>query len=121
MKKTIRLTEADLSKLIRRVIKEINGDIPQEIMSCATEVLTLTDMANLPTCLELGMDVITTGKIPTDLIKGFKCASELVKLNKKPEDAVKFFTCVANKITNPVMNASVNENKRRTKRRINVK
>jgi hypothetical protein len=117
MKKTIRLTEADLSKLIRRVIKEIDGDIPQEIMSCATEVLTLTDMAALPTCLELGMEVITNGKIPTDLMKGFKCVSELVRLNKKPEDAVKFFTCVANKISNPVMNASLKENKRR----INVK
>jgi hypothetical protein len=27
MKKTIRLTEADLSKLIRRVIKEIDGNV----------------------------------------------------------------------------------------------
>ena len=121
MKKTIRLTEADLSKLIRRVIKEIDGDIPQEIMACATEVLTLTDMVSIPTCLELGMEVITTKKIPTDFMKGIKCIGELGKLNKKPEDAVKFFTCVANKISNPVMNASVNENKRRTNRRINVK
>lgn len=121
MRKTIRLTEADLSKLIRRIIKEGNGDIATEIATCAMEVLTIEDANTIPTCLELGMEVITNGKIPTDLIKGFKCASELVKLNKKPEDAVKFFTCVANKISNPVMNASVNENKRRTNRRINVK
>lgn len=117
MKKTIRLTEADLSKLIRRVIKEIDGDIPQEIMACATEVLTLTDMVSIPTCLELGIEVITNKKIPTDFVKGLKCASELVNLNKKPDDALKFLTCVANKISSPVMNASVNENKRRINRR----
>ena len=118
MKKTIRLTEADLSKLIRRVIKEIDGDIAQEISACAMEVLTIEDANTIPTCLELGIEVITTKKIPTDFMKGFKCIGELGKLNKKPEDAMKFFTCVLEKIGNvtPVMNTMESR-----KRRINVK
>ena len=45
-------------------------------------------------------------------------ATELGKLNKKPEDAMKFFTCVLEKIGNvtPVMNTMESR-----KRRINVK
>jgi len=114
MKKTIRLTESDLSRLIRRVIKETENDIPQEIMGCATEVLTLTDMVSIPTCLELGMEIITSKKIPTDFMKGFACVSELGKLNKKPEDALEFFTCVLKKIGNvtPVMNTMESRKRR---------
>jgi hypothetical protein len=113
MKKVIRLTESELSDLIKRIIKESNEDIPQEILGCATEVLTLSDMAKIPTCLELGMSVITSKKMPTDIVKMMVCGTELTKLNKTPQDAIEFMNCVLEKIgtPNPVMNT--NESRKR--------
>jgi hypothetical protein len=121
MKKTIRLTEAGLSKLIRRVIKEIDGDIAQEISACAMEVLTIQDANTIPTCLELASKVMIDNKIPTDMqsvVKLMSCGSELVKLQKTPADGIKFLNCVLEKIGNvtPVMNTMESR-----KRRINVK
>ena len=114
MKKVIRLTESELSDLIKRIIKESNEDIPQEILGCATEVLTLSDMAKIPTCLELGMSVITSKKMPTDIVKMMVCGTELTKLNKTPQDAIEFMNCVLEKIgtTNPVV-MNTNESRKR--------
>lgn len=114
MRKTIRLTEADLSRLIRRIIKESNGDIATEIATCALEVLNVEDVNTIPTCLELGMGVITSKKIPTDLVKYMACGTELTKLNKTPADGLKFLNCVLGKIgnTTPVMNTMESRRRR---------
>jgi len=98
---------------LKKHIKESNEDIPQEILGCATEVLTLSDMAKIPTCLELGMSVITSKKMPTDIVKMMVCGTELTKLNKTPQDAIEFMNCVLEKIgtPNPVMNT--NESRKR--------
>ena len=106
MKKIVRLTEADLVRIVKRVIKENQNDIPTEIMGCATEVLTLSDLAQIPTCVELGTEVITSKKIPTDFMKLMACGTELSKLNKTPQDGMKFMNCVLTKISTspPVMN-----------------
>jgi hypothetical protein len=57
---------------------------------------------------------MTSKKIPTDFMKGMKCASELATLDKGPEDATKFFTCVAGKVmgSNPVI-MNTNESRKR--------
>jgi hypothetical protein len=114
MKKVVKLTESDLTRIIKRVIKESQNDIPQEIMGCATEVLTLSDMTKIPTCLELGMSVMTTKKIPTDIFKVMACGTELAKLNKTPQDGMQFMNCVLEKIgtTNPVV-MNTNESRKR--------
>ena len=115
MKKIVKLTESDLARIIKRVIKENQNDIPTEISACAMEVLNIEDANTIPTtCLELGIEVITNRKIPTDFMKGFKCASELVKLNKTPQDGIEFMNCVLGKIgsSNPVV-MNTNESRKR--------
>jgi hypothetical protein len=106
MKKIVRLTEADLVRIVKRVIKENQNDIPTEIIGCATEVLSFNNLDPIPTCKELGMGVITSKKIPTDLVKLMACGTELSKLNKTPQDGIKFMNCVLQKISTspPVMN-----------------
>jgi hypothetical protein len=104
MKKVVRLTESDLTRVIKRIIKEMQNDVPTEIAGCATEVLTLSDLTKIPTCIELATQVIEDKKIPTDIMKGMKCASELSTLQKGPDDALEFMNCVLGKINNPVMN-----------------
>ncbi len=114
MKKTIRLTESDLTKIIKRVIRETQNDIPEEIMGCAMEVLTLSDMLKIPTCAELAIGVMTDKKIPTDIFKVMACGTELSKLNKTPQDGMDFMNCVLEKIgnTNPVI-MNTNESRKR--------
>ena len=105
MKKIVRLTEADLVRIVKRVIKENQNDIPTEIIGCATEVLSL-DLDQIPTCKELGMEVITSKKIPTDIKKLMACGTELSKFNKTTQDGIEFMNCVLTKISTspPVMN-----------------
>lgn len=106
MKKIVRLTEADLVRIVKRVIKENQNDIPTEITSCASEVLSFDDLAKIPTCVELGTEVITSKKIPTDVKKLMACGGELSKLNKTYQDGINFMNCVYKKISTspPVMN-----------------
>ena len=114
MKKIVKLTESDLARIIKRVIKENQNDIPSEIMECASEVLTLSDLTKIPTCMELGMSVMTSKKIPTDFMKMMACGTELSKLNKTPQDGMEFMNCVLEKIgtTNPVV-MNTNESRKR--------
>ena len=117
MRKTIRLTEADLSRLIRRIIKEGNGDIATEIATCAMEVLAIEDANTIPTCLELASKVMIDNKMPTDIpstVKLMACGAELVTLRKTPADGIKFLNCVLGKIgnTTPVMNTMESRRRR---------
>jgi hypothetical protein len=114
MKKIVKLTESDLARIIKRVIKENQNDIPSQIMECASEVLTLSELAQIPTCLELGMGVMTSKKIPTDFVKLMTCGTELSKLNKTPQDGMEFMSCVLEKVgtSNPVV-MNTNESRKR--------
>lgn len=115
MKKVIRLTESDLIRIVKRVINEQNeNDIPSEIMGCANKVLTISDLTNIPTCLKLGLDVMTNKKIPTDFTKIMACGSELSKLDKTPSDGMDFMSCVLKKVgtSNPVI-MNTNESRKR--------
>jgi hypothetical protein len=96
MKKVIRLTESDLMRIVKRVINE--QETPIKIMECANEVLTISDLTKIPTCLKLGLDVMTNKKIPTDFTKIMACGSELSKLDKTPSDGMDFMSCVLEKV-----------------------
>jgi hypothetical protein len=122
MRKTIRLTEADLSRLIRRIIKEGNGDV-LTCLATATN-MSVEDLIKLAPCLELQQN-------PTDTTKIQACVQEVIPMAQKKLDinildpmgsakrimdlAKKCLECVGN--VSPVMNASINENKRRINRR----
>ena len=62
MKKTIRLTEADLSKLIRRIIKE-SGE--GEVLTCLMTAtgMELAELTKLAPCLQLQQDPTNTTNI----------------------------------------------------------
>ena len=79
MKRIVRLTESDLVKLINRVIKEqVSGPQPQEVVKeCFMQHINLKDLAKIPTCSAIAMEIMTTKKLPTDLGKGMKCANEM--------------------------------------------
>ena len=117
MKRIIRLTESDLTRIVRRVIRENEGDVATEIMECSTEVLGVENLEQLPTCQEFAMKVMVEKKIPTDMgsvKKMLACGRELVNLQKKPDDVMELMNCVLGKIgnTTPVMNT--NESRRRS-------
>ena len=44
MKKIVKLTESDLARIVRRVIRENEGDVATEIMECSTEVLGVENL-----------------------------------------------------------------------------
>ena len=125
MKKTIRLTEADLSKLIRRIIKE-SGE--GEVLTCLMTAtgMGLPELIKLAPCLQLQQDPTNTTNIQacisavipvaTAKILGLIDFSDPFGSGKKIMDmTTKCMACAGN--VSPVMN----ENKRRTNRRINVK
>jgi ethanolamine ammonia-lyase small subunit len=58
MKKIIRLTEQDLARIVRRVIKEVNdGDPEQVIIDCIKENTTLKELSTIPdSCIKLFKD-----------------------------------------------------------------
>lgn len=77
-KKIVRLTEADLVKLINRVIKEQTAPDPTTfIKECMMEHVKLSDLTKVPTCSAIAMEVVMSKKLPTDIMKGAKCAQEL--------------------------------------------
>jgi hypothetical protein len=125
MKKTIRLTEDDLSKLIRRIIKE-SGE--GEVLTClmAATGMGLPELIKLAPCLQLQQDPTNTTNIQacisavipvaTAKILGLIDFSDPFGSGKKIMDmTTKCMACAGN--VSPVMN----ENRRRTNRRINVK
>ena len=125
MRKTIRLTEADLSRLIRRIIKE-SGE--GEVLTCLMTAtgMGLPELIKLAPCLQLQQDPTNTTNIQaciaavipvaTAKILGLIDFSDPFGSGKKIMDmTTKCMACAGN--VSPVMNASINENKRRINRR----
>ena len=130
MRRTVRLTERDLTRLVRRVLREEELDLSNlipmddlgamgdmggigkkimeigpEIIECAQEVLSLTDLTKIPTCVGLATEFLVTKKMPTDIAKAMACGTELSKLNKTPKDGLNFMNCVLKKMGgSPIMN-----------------
>ena len=92
MRKTVRLTERDLSRIVRKVLSEQNTpQIPQEILSCSG----VEKVTTIPVCMQIittlidkqipdpftmgscGMEVALTA--PEFISDGVKCIQEKVK------------------------------------------
>lgn len=58
MKRIVRLTESDLARIVRRVIKEANeGEAEQVIIDCIKENTTLKELSTIPkSCIKLFKD-----------------------------------------------------------------
>ena len=120
MRKTIRLTEADLSRLIRRIIKENPNDVLTCLMTATG--MGLPELIKLAPCLQLQQDPTNTTNIEAcvSAVIPVATAKILETINifdpmgsgKKLADlTTKCMACAGN--VSPVMN----ENKRRINRR----
>lgn len=60
MRNVVRLTERDLSRIVRKVLNEnLNNDLPQTAIDCALKNFKLSDIKLVPTaCITLGIDII---------------------------------------------------------------
>lgn len=92
MKKVVRLTESDLTRIVRRVLNEQNmPQIPTEIMSCAgvekvttipvcMQIITALMNKQLPDPLTMGLCGVEVAKMaPEFMTDGYKCIQEKVK------------------------------------------
>lgn len=92
MKKTIRLTESDLVKIVRKVISEQENKpkTPQEVLTC----MGLTTLKS-KSCMSI-IPKLMKGQIPTsfdDLLVYGQCVSDLATNKKTVEELMK---CVGN-------------------------
>lgn len=114
-KKIVRLTESDLVKLINRVLEEqtappIGNNVKKMVEDCFMENAELKDLVKVPTCTDIAMEIIKNKKLPSDMSKGFKCATELASaIGDDPFTALGKLTstgrCLLDKVTkgSPVM------------------
>jgi len=98
MKKIIRLTENDLTRLVRRVIKEQSTKYDADLLKCAQNQVQITDIDEIPpSCKSVGVDLMM-GNTPS-VDSCMKCVKE--SANKDPrwvkDKAIGFMTCVAEK------------------------
>jgi hypothetical protein len=98
MAKIVRLTESDLTRLVRRVIKEQQTKFEDDLLECAKEQVQISDITKIPpACYSVGLNLMM-GKTPTpdsfmECVK--KAADEDPRWVK--DKAIGFMTCVAEK------------------------
>lgn len=87
MKKVIRLTEKDLTNIVKRVLEEQSapqGDgIQKMVVDCFMSTLSLKDVTKVPkSCIPIGIKIATSKKLPTfeDFPKAMQCATDLGKV-----------------------------------------
>lgn len=123
MKRIVRLTEADLVRIVKRVIKEDNGDV----LNCLVKAtgLTVDDLIKLAPCLEMKNNPTDTTKIQACLTAAIPVAQSKIKIDIfDPVGTAKRITELATKImgcatsqASEMNNVSMNENYRRFRRR----
>lgn len=69
MKRIIRLTENDLARIVRRVIKEQSNDVEAVVLECVMENTTLKDLQTIPA------DCVTL--LSGDMTKMFACMGKM--------------------------------------------
>jgi len=69
MKRIIRLTERDLTRIVRRVIKEQSNDVEAVVLECVMENTTLKDLQTIPA------DCVTL--LSGDMTKMFACMGKM--------------------------------------------
>ena len=99
MKKIIRLTESDLSRIIKRVLNE-QKTLPEVAIECALTNFNLPDVTKIPKdCITVGLTVISTKKLP-DLTDPsvMACATGIINVVSVDGDArtkvINFAKCV---------------------------
>jgi len=97
MKKTIRLTESELVRLIKRIIKEESSEDPLSVIqSCCDENDVTIDLETITACASLG------GEIPSPQEKNKKIMACLTSIASKAitlgPGALSVGTCVMNKL-----------------------
>jgi len=89
MKKVVRLTERDLSRIVRKVLNESMGNLPEVAIQCALDNFELKDITKIPMeCVTVGINVIMTKKLP-DLNNPnvIACATKIGKVVLSDKDA----------------------------------
>lgn len=81
-RRLVRLTEADLIRLVKKVlIEQSNPPMGEEqkkvVEKCFMENLDMNDLSKVPTCSALAFEMLKTKRLPTDMQKGMKCANEI--------------------------------------------
>lgn len=109
MSKVVRLTESDLVRLVKKVLKEqISGPGPDTfVKECFMEHANIEDLSKIPTCSKIAMGIIKTKKLPTNMEEGIKCATEIVStVGGDPFGAFGKLTqigeCILKKVNSPV-------------------
>jgi hypothetical protein len=98
MAKIVRLTESDLTRLVRRVIKEQQTKFEDDLLECAKEQVQISDITKIPpACYSVGLNLMM-GKTPTP-DSFMKCVKESAKEDPRwvKDKAIGFMTCVAEK------------------------
>jgi len=98
MAKIVRLTESDLNRLVRRVIKEQQTEFDADLLECAKEQVQISDIGKIPpSCYSVGLNLMM-GKTPTP-DSCMECVKDGAKQNPiwVKDKAIGFMTCVAEK------------------------
>lgn len=97
-RRIIKLTEADLTKIVKRVLKEQNQpiELPKELEGCFKKEFKITDVVKYPKCVLLALKIKAPFPFPKDdeidpeLVQA--CAKQLMK---HPDEVMKRFTSFA--------------------------
>jgi len=101
MKKVIKLKESDIKKIVKRVLKEsdVIDDLETHVLECVGEHCDIQDITSIPqSCIKMIVD--------KDVTLAYNCMMEM------DSDTVQMIlgkigpisSCVANKVSTPVMN-----------------
>lgn len=123
MKRIVRLTEADLVRIVKRVIKEDNNDV----LNCLVEAtgLTFDDLIKLAPCNEVKNNPTDTTKITACITAAIPIAQSKIKIDifdpvgtgkRSAELLTKIMACGTSQASE-MNSVSMNENYRRFRRR----
>jgi hypothetical protein len=97
-KRIIRLTESDLTRIVRRVIKEQQTKYDADLLKCAQNQVQITDINEIPPfCKSVGVDLMM-GNTPS--VDSFtNCVKQAAEKDPRwvKDKAIGFMTCVAEK------------------------
>ena len=105
MRNVVRLTERDLSRIVRKVLKENLNGLPPTTIDCVKENLKFEDILLVPfACVTVGLEIITTKKLPPLTDKNVQeCATKLITNVVNNEEAQKrvmsFAGCILEGVT----------------------
>jgi hypothetical protein len=81
MKKIVRLTENDLARIVKKVLKEQSqSDLEAKVKGCIMSTFELKDISKVPmSCVGVGLKILK-GELPNPLDpQNFECAQDLAK------------------------------------------